>query len=264
MPAQGAGQPESRRHTIHPSGISAANRVNLQYAHVQSDCPSDTLDNYYRGGDVTSAEKPAALRLALIEGRGMKRGKITSAAGMRMAVCAALMLGTGACSTGKGSSSTEQAPTATKTVTVTAAPTPTQSTEGGVFKLGETSKAYKWGNVTALDVDQRVPVSDAKLPGAKTWMGILVKTCVTAKVGKKPTTLGWGAWTVADKDGGQYDAFAWTGTEYPQPVYPMDRAVPVGQCVKGWIVFNKPAGIRPVSATYGPSGADPVVWEFSN
>lgn len=47
----------------------------------------------------------------------------------------------------------------------------------------------------------------------------------------------------------------------------MDRAVPVGQCVRGWVVFNKPARVRPVSVTYGiraigTSKTDPVLWRF--
>lgn len=175
----------------------------------------------------------------------------------------ALALLLSACSSGAStpSADTTAAATVTQTVTATVTATPAPVPAGKVLKLGQASN-YDWGNVTALQVDHAVPVSDKRLPGAKTWMGVLVKTCVTAKVGKKPLTLGWGAWTVADKDGGQYDAFAWTGTEYPQPIYPMDRAVAVGQCVKGWIVFNKPGGVRPISTTYGPSGADPVVWSF--
>lgn len=150
--------------------------------------------------------------------------------------------------------------TVTATVTATATVEPEPTPAAGVMRLGKTS-SYKWGNVTALRVDQDVE-TDTSLPRSKSWMGVLVRTCVTAKVGKKSITLGWGAWTVADRQGGQYESFAWTGVEYPQPTYPMDRAVPVGQCVKGWIVFNKPAKVQPVSVTYGPSGEDPVVWAF--
>lgn len=170
------------------------------------------------------------------------------------------LLGVAGCSSGQDAASASAEATVTTTVTATVTATPTNPT-GQVLSLGQTSH-YKWGNVTALKADQDVPVSDHQLPNVKTWMGVLVRTCVTGKDGRKPITLGWDAWAVADKNGGQYDPFAWTGTDYPQPTYPMGRAIPIGQCVKGWIVFNKPAGVHPVKAFYGPSGGDPVVWSL--
>jgi len=179
---------------------------------------------------------------------------------MRLAMTAALwplLLCAGCGGSDSGRASSSSAPKATATVTVTATP----STPPGVLRLGETAH-YKWGNVTALDTKREI-APDKTLPGSKTWMGVLVKSCVTAKRRGKQVTLGWGAWNVADRQGGQYEAFAWTGvTAYPSPVYPMDRTFPVGQCAKGWIVFNKPDGVRPMKATYAPSGDEAVVWRF--
>jgi hypothetical protein len=177
--------------------------------------------------------------------------------GMKLALTSLLLcvLATG-CGGAQGGEPAS-APTVTATATVTATP----STPAGELRLGQTAQ-YKWGNVTALQTKRSI-APDKTLPGSKTWMGVLVKTCVTAKKKGKQVTLGWGPWTVADRQDGQYEAFAWTGvTAYPSPVYPMDRAVPVGQCVKGWIVFNKPGRVQPIKATYAPSGDDAVVWRL--
>lgn len=169
-----------------------------------------------------------------------------------------------ACAGGAGST----APTATSTVTVTATSspigTPTSTTPAStVLHLGD-RRVYDWGNVTVLHVDQSIPVSDRHLPGVKTWAGILVRTCVTAEGKKgKPTTLGWNAWTASDRRDGQYESFPWTGITYPSPTYPMDRPLAVGQCVRGWIIFNKPAGVRIMTANYGPSTGDPAVWQLA-
>lgn len=179
-----------------------------------------------------------------------------------MAATIALSATLTACSGGTTPVGADAAPTATVTATATVTETveAKPAEVAGPLRLGDTSE-YEWGNVTALRVDQTVP-ADRELPRSMTWMGVLVRTCVTGKVGKRPVTLGWNAWTVADKSGGQYESFAWTNVAYPQPTYPIDRAIPVGQCVRGWIIFNKPAGVRPVSVTYGPTKTDPVLWRF--
>jgi hypothetical protein len=182
----------------------------------------------------------------------------------KIAVACAVLIGAGAISScsesNSGSPDPASATTVTATATVTATVTPSPATK--TLQLGESSN-YDWGHVTVLKVDQDVPVADANLPGAMTWMGLLVRTCVTGKQRDgKPTTLGWGAWTVADKSDGQYDSFAWTGVSYPTPTYPIDRAVAVGQCVRGWIIFNKPQAVRPMSAAYAPTDTNPAVWRF--
>ena len=176
-----------------------------------------------------------------------------------LAVACFLLSGCSGASTPEATTTPAATVTKTVTATVEASPTPAE----GPLQLGDTS-IYDWGNVTVLEVDQSIPPPDYEVPGVMTWTGVLVRTCVTAKKDDKPVTLGWSAWTVSDKDGGQYNTFQWSGfyDREPQPSYPMDRAMPVGQCAKGWIIFNKPAKVRPVSVTYGPSEDDPVLWSF--
>jgi hypothetical protein len=170
---------------------------------------------------------------------------------------ATLLVVLSGCSSGHEQPSSPSA-TVTKTVTVTVTPKPSVPPDA---HLGDTRRV-QWGTVTPLKVDQVVPVVDS-IPGAKTWMGVLVRTCVTRHTKKgKPISLSWDPWTVSDRSGGTYASFYWTNTAYPEPIYPDARVIPIGQCVKGWIVFNKPKGVRPVSVSYAPANADASVWKF--
>ncbi|RCG31991.1 hypothetical protein DQ384_05465 [Sphaerisporangium album] len=57
-------------------------------------------------------------------------------------------------------------------------------------------------------------------------------------------------------------ATSWSADHFSVPLYPRDRRVRPGQCVRGWIPYEVRKGTRPTSVTYLVDDGDPMEWKI--
>lgn len=82
------------------------------------------------------------------------------------------------------------------------------------------------------------------------WAAVDVEVCPveTNTVSRSPWHLLYADNTTAEPSNIGY-------RQFPKPEYPWDdREVAAGRCIRGWIVFEVPAGKRPTVVQYQPSG----------
>lgn len=92
---------------------------------------------------------------------------------------------------------------------------------------------------------------------------VMVRTCnATVKDG---ITISWSPWALAAADGSEYPASDVTMTDDPKPQYPFDgsRAYKVGQCARGWIMFDLSKGAKVAVVRYANEGGDVAEWAAS-
>lgn len=70
--------------------------------------------------------------------------------------------------------------------------------------------------------------------------------------------VSWVPWAVDFADDTSADAASeWSQDSFNVPLYAaIDKAVPAGRCIRGWVLFIVPKGKRPVRVVYSP-GSDP-------
>jgi hypothetical protein len=163
------------------------------------------------------------------------------------------------------SSSDDPKPTVAKasdTPPASSTPTPTPSPSQEQLKVGDTAK------INAADAKFTAAVLGYKDDGIKgvpemlssgqKWAALQVKVCNTGTDGFGVSPL---VWSLAYTDGARIEAAGMNAGELPQPLYPMDAEVKVGDCVRGWIAFQVPVEGRPERVLYSPDTLDePVEW----
>jgi hypothetical protein len=72
-------------------------------------------------------------------------------------------------------------------------------------------------------------------------------------------------WTLDYADGTSIEPVSeWSSEWFSVPLYPgAERQVPVGRCVRGWILYEVRKGSKPAEVVYGPEGGTPVSWQLS-
>lgn len=72
----------------------------------------------------------------------------------------------------------------------------------------------------------------------------------------------WLPWAVAGGDGSEYPASDVVMSDDPTPLYPFegDRGYKVGQCARGWIMFDVPAKDAVTVVRYANSMGDVAEW----
>ncbi len=50
---------------------------------------------------------------------------------------------------------------------------------------------------------------------------------------------------------------------WDEPLYPQDKIVGVGRCVRGWVPFEAPKTAKPVRVVYQPSTGPMMEWELN-
>jgi hypothetical protein len=87
------------------------------------------------------------------------------------------------------------------------------------------------------------------------YIGVEVRMCIVTDAGPEPTTVSWAPWSLTFADDTVAEAMSsWSDEWWSVPLYPQDRAVRPGSCVRGWVPFEAPKGSKPVAVNYQPSG----------
>lgn len=151
---------------------------------------------------------------------------------------------------------TAPAPTVTVTVTETAAPEPAKESESpNDLKVGET-----WENgivsVTVEKIERVTKTSvDDEILG-----GVLIKTCIVGLPdGSEALSLNWDPWYLVGPDSEQYSPTSYRDIKMPD--YPDDpeQGFEIGECAKGWIVFES-GGKKVEAASYRPDSGERATW----
>lgn len=165
-----------------------------------------------------------------------------------LALLAALAAG---CS---GSNAVATAPLEQPSSTTSPTPSPSPAAVGATQEGSGEGSAVK---TTVLRVRQplRAVVPDLPERAGYEYIGLEVRMCVVTTANSEPTTVSWGPWSIAFADDTVAEALSsWSAEWWSVPLYPQERVVRPGSCVRGWIPFEVPKGSKPTMVTYQPSG----------
>ncbi|WP_405739831.1 DUF4352 domain-containing protein [Streptomyces sp. NBC_00028] len=175
-------------------------------------------------------------------------------------VTAALLLATlVSCSSG-----TSKKPTVAKasdTASASSSPSPSPSPSSKTYKLGDTvdiSSEYDFSAVVLAFKDDGISGGPGLLSAGQKWAVAEVKVCNkdTEPFGVSPFV-----WTLAYEDGARVEPTHISGSELPQPLYPLEAKVRGGDCVRGNVTFQVPEQGRAKRVLYSPGDLDePVEW----
>lgn len=143
--------------------------------------------------------------------------------------------------------------------------TPSPAKERQAFKVGDTAE------IKATDTDFTAAVLAFKDEGINGGPGLLSAgekwAIVEAKVcnkGAEGFAVSPFVWSLAYTDGARVEPTHISGSELPQPLYPMDAKVNAGDCIRGNITFQVPKEGRPERVLYSPDDVDePVEWAIT-
>lgn len=99
------------------------------------------------------------------------------------------------------------------------------------------------------------------------YQGVDIKTCLTKA--RERISVSWGPWSLEFADGTAIEPVtAWSDDWFRVPLYPgAGREVRPGRCVRGWAVFEVPAGKKPTTVVYAPTEVEtapvPLEWAVS-
>lgn len=128
-------------------------------------------------------------------------------------------------------------------------------------------KALPWsnrgGSGTTNVLSYRQPVPGVQPPTTtgtikEEWGALEAKVCTEkGKVGvtQRP-------WSVAYADGARVTTTGVSGGDFPRPEYPQEAMVPLGECVRGLMMFPVPKGKRPERVIYAPEESDTAEWKI--
>jgi len=166
------------------------------------------------------------------------------------------------------SSDSDDKPTVSKATNTpsanTSSPTPTPSPSPETYKLGDTSEIKSpeadFAAAALAFTDNGIDGSPGLVPAGQKLVAVEAKVC-------NKGTEGFGVspfvWSLAYADGARVEATHISGGDLPQPLYPLDAKVRVGDCVRGNILFQVPEEGRPERVLYSPEVVDePVEWQI--
>lgn len=138
-----------------------------------------------------------------------------------------------------------------------ASPAPTQT---GPLKLGtaRTLTYPKWSaRVTVYSYRQPLRSQFPPDKHGTTYAGADVRYCDLKSEGQG-MSVSWAPWSLDFADDTSIDSVSeWSPEWFNVSLYPaVGKNVPVGRCVRGWVLFAAPKGKRPVRVTYSPGGDD--------
>lgn len=157
-----------------------------------------------------------------------------------LALSAILLAG---CGGGSEDDATPAKAAATEPATTTPTPEATTPAEPTVLSLGDEVNltAIK---ATVLEYKQNVPPEATADEGSQ-WDAVNVKVCnESLDADLAPVVFSWQSWQLDDGDGGRFDPSNTRYRQFPAPDFADDEAIAVGQCSKGWVVFDVPAGTK--------------------
>lgn len=178
------------------------------------------------------------------------------------AITAALLLaGLTACS---GDSDKPTVTKATDNPSASNSPSPSPTPSAETLKVGDTvniSTRNEFSATVLAYKDRGITGPPGLLQAGNKLAAVEVKIC---NKGDQPFPVSPFTWSLAYEDGARVEPFHVSGSELPQPVYPMDAKVKGGDCVRGNVTFEVPESwARPERVLYSPADLDePVEWQI--
>lgn len=160
----------------------------------------------------------------------------------------------------------EEIPTVQVAVSATPTPTPTPKVakkykvpssrtrtdvDGDKFKTSVIEYKQPFKPVNGMSPDRR----------GFEYAGIKVKNCLIKNNIDIPVSVSWAPWSLELPEGEIIEAATsyWTDG-WSEPLYPVNRILTEGKCVKGWIPFEVPKGKTPDRIVYAPGNEKPMEW----
>ncbi|MGV9535056.1 DUF4352 domain-containing protein [Streptosporangium sandarakinum] len=144
--------------------------------------------------------------------------------------------------------------------TPTPTPTPTPSGPATLGARQETRDDTSAVTVTATRL-RPLTLTDSTLGRAGySYLGVDAKVCVVTHTGTEPITVSPGPWSLSFADDTTVDATFISSGMFNVPMYPQDRIVRPGRCVRGWIPFEVPKDARPAVLLYQPGSGNALEW----
>ncbi|GHE47279.1 hypothetical protein GCM10017673_56400 [Streptosporangium violaceochromogenes] len=113
------------------------------------------------------------------------------------------------------------------------------------------------GTVTALRIQQPLKSQNPPERAGYEFAGVEILKCFKTITTENGITVGWGPWTLSYKDGTVIEPpSSWSAEDFSVPLYPRDKPVRPGRCVRGWIPFEVPKGSRASSVMYTLEATD--------
>jgi hypothetical protein len=148
---------------------------------------------------------------------------------------------------------------------------PAQSTAPAATATGQPQVHDADGYKVAVTVHryrQPLPSQDRPSRAGYTYAGVDVRLCVKASPGSAAVSLSADPWSLRYGDDTSVEPALADADMFSVALYPQEpKAIPVGDCARGWVVFEVPAGKRPTQAVYTPTGTDapavPLRWAIS-
>lgn len=125
--------------------------------------------------------------------------------------------------------------TATTTVTATVTASPSAPQTAANLAMGQPIEAAGNARMTVSQF-KSYPKGNHAVPLA----GAMAQGC---NLSPGPVSFSTSPWTAAAADGSTFTVMSIFYRDDPTPQYPNQQAVAAGQCVKGWLLFEIPAGI---------------------
>src|SRR5690606_7045439 len=97
-------------------------------------------------------------------------------------------------------------------------------------------------------------------PSQKT-VAAQVTMCNTAYSGDDQYLWSPLSWELRDDLGSSYQVYGYSGAYQPQLLY-SDRVPPIGECVKGWILWDVPKTDIPTKIVFRPEEQDLATWSL--
>ncbi|MFI0484901.1 hypothetical protein [Actinomadura sp. 9N215] len=89
------------------------------------------------------------------------------------------------------------------------------------------------------------------------FAGLDAGVCLKKTPDGAPAGISIDPWSLAYADDTRVEPATTVAESFSVPLYPqLDKSVGVGDCVRGWVVFEVAKGKRPVRTTYTPTNTD--------
>lgn len=153
-----------------------------------------------------------------------------------------------------GADAVQSAPAATVTVTAAPKAKAKAAAEPKGLRVGQSrpfNDSDSTGSVSVLKFRQPFPSSIPPGRAGYEFAGVEVRRCYKTISREGGLTVGWGPWTLGYRNGNIVESpNLWSAEQFSVPLYPRERPVRAGQCVRGWIPYEVKKGSRPATVAY--------------
>lgn len=127
----------------------------------------------------------------------------------------------------------------------------------GKLPVGDPKPA---ATVRITGVTAKTRVHAGGVPRGKQIATVTAKACNVGM--NQPGNIDWGPFALTLNDSTLVEAATtWNDLWFTDPVFPQNRSLQRGDCVKGLVPFVVPKGAKPVRVEYQVPGGDTLLWD---